>query len=97
MIEETKIQRAFGRLINICAASVVYLCVIEPLLHIAADCLQLGIHPAPSSTNRMPSVVAIITVVATAHGGTKAAKGWIDYRKMRDCKIETLTKVDESS
>jgi hypothetical protein len=44
------------------------------------------IHPTPQ-TGRLNSILGIMTVIAGAHGGTKAATGWLDYKKMRDCNL----------
>lgn len=85
MVDETKIQRAFGRLINICAVAVFWLTIGESVIHILLDVLKLNVHPVVNS-GRLNAILGIITVVAGMYGGTKAAKGWIDFKRERECR-----------
>ncbi len=80
MIEETKIQQAWAWVLKICGLAVLWLAVGESISHMILDILKLDVHPTPN-TGRLNGVVAIITIIAGAHGGTK----WIQYRRERDC------------
>ena len=81
---ETKIQRAFAFILRACGFSIIWLAIGESVTHIVLDIFKMNVHP-PVSAGRLNAILGIITVIAGMYGGTKAAKGWIDYKKEKDC------------
>ncbi len=82
MIEETKIQQAWALVLRICGLAVLWLAVGESVTHMLLDIFKLDVHPTPA-TGRLNGIVAIITIIAGAQGGTK----WIQYKREKDCML----------
>lgn len=96
---ETKIQRAFAFILRACAWSIIWLAIGESVTHIALDVLKMDVRPVVNS-GRLNAVLGIITVVAGMYGGTKAAKGWMDFQREKHCTLRDpsmRTRKDDTS
>lgn len=93
---ETKIQKAFAFILIACALSIIWLAIGESVVHITLDVLKLGVHPTVNS-GRLNAILGIITVVAGMYGGTKAARGWMEYKREKDCVIPIAMQRNKDS
>lgn len=84
MIEETKLHKACAWILFICGISILYIAVLEPIVHILLDMFNYNVHPV-SNTGRMSSILGIITVIVGSHVGMKTGERYISYKRDKDC------------
>ncbi len=87
MIEETKIQRAFAWILFVSGIGIGYSAFGEDIIDKVFQIFGIVFKDKHDPSAILPSLLGIVTAIAGAQGITKGAKGWLDYRRERDCRM----------